>query len=371
MGREPLRVLMVEDNEDDALLVSLELRRAGYAPELRRVDSPHALRAELREAWDVVVSDYMLPTFDGLDALRIVRELKGSELPFVLISGTIGEEKAVEALKSGAGDFVTKQNLSRLVPALEREIADARVRRERRETLEALRQAIAARDQFLSIASHELKTPLTSLQLQLQSLERLLLTGAGEDERVAHKLHRVMRATQRMGELVDRLLDVTRINSGALKLMRDEIDLTEVVAEVVSLFAESFKESGSCLDLAARGPVRGCWDRMRVETILTNLVSNAIKYGEGGPIEIRVAAEERMARVSVKDHGIGIAPADQARIFERFERAVPERHYGGFGLGLWVARFVAEAHGGALHVQSAPGSGSVFTLELPIGELGA
>jgi phosphoserine phosphatase RsbU/P len=128
---KPLRVLMVEDSEDDALLVGLELRRGGYAAEVRRVESPEALRAALAEPWDVVVSDYALPGFDGLAALRMVREL--SELPFVLVSGTIGEERAVEALKSGAGDFVPKQNLSRLVPAIEREMRDAAVRHEQRE----------------------------------------------------------------------------------------------------------------------------------------------------------------------------------------------------------------------------------------------
>jgi signal transduction histidine kinase len=210
----PLRVLMVEDSEDDALLVGLQLRRGGYLPEVRRVDSPEGLRAALAERWDVVISDYVLPRFDGIAALRIVRELAGPELPFVLVSGTIGEEKAVEALKSGAGDFVTKQNLTRLVPAIEREMRDAQVRRERRETLEALREAVAARDQFLSIASHELRTPLTSLQLQIQSLQRALDAGAGDSDRVAARLRTVTRSTERLGELINRLLDVSRITEG-------------------------------------------------------------------------------------------------------------------------------------------------------------
>ena len=367
---KPLRVLMVEDSEDDALLVTLELRRAGYRPEVRRVDGPEALRAALAERWDVVVSDYSLPRFDGLAALRLVRELGGPELPFVLVSGTIGEERAVEALKSGAGDFVTKQNLSRLVPAIEREMRDAAVRRERRETMQALQEAVAARDRFLSIAAHELRTPFTSLQLQIQSLQRALYAGDGDPERVAAKLKTVSRSTERMGELIHRLLDVSRLSEGgAVELVREDLDLSELAEEVALRFRESLRDSGARLEVVAPAPVRGHWDRMRIDTVLSNLVANAIKYGGGKPVEVRVEhGGGGVARVAVQDHGIGIAASDQARIFERFERAVPERHYGGFGVGLWIARVVAEAHGGRLQVTSREGEGSTFVLELPVAE---
>jgi signal transduction histidine kinase len=365
---KPLRVLVVEDNEDDALLVALELRRGGWDPELLRVQTADELRAALTQrAWDVVISDYAMPRFNGLEALRLVQEAGGGEIPFLLVSGTIGEESAVEALKVGAGDFIMKQNLTRLVPAVEREMRDAQVRRERRETTEALRQAVAARDQFLSIASHELKTPLTSLQLQLQSLMRLMGGAADRDERIATKLRTVTRSTERLSELVNRLLDVSRITAGTLEIVREEMDLAELVREVAGRFGEALREAGSEVALELPAAVRGRWDRMRVDTIVTNLLSNAIKYGEGKPIQVGLSAGDGLVRLWVQDQGIGIAPADQARIFDRFERAVPERHYGGFGVGLWVARLVAEAHGGAVHVESTPGRGSRFVLELPHG----
>jgi signal transduction histidine kinase len=362
---KPLRVLMVEDSEDDALLVGLALRRGGYAPEVHRVDTPDALRAAMRERWDVVISDYALPRFNGLDALRVVREAAGPDLPFVLVSGTIGEENAVEALKSGAGDFVTKQNLSRLVPAIERELRDAQVRRERHQTLEQLRAAVAARDQFLSIASHELKTPLTSLQLQLQSLQRGFQSSGGDPERLAAKLKTATRSTERLTELVNRLLDVSRITGGAMDLVREELDLVELARDVSERFREALPQPG--IEIVAPVPVLGWWDHMRLDTLVANLVSNAVKYGDGKPIEVRVSGDGATARLAVVDHGIGIAQADQARIFERFERAVPERHYGGFGVGLWVARLVAEAHGGRIEVDSEEGRGSTFVLELPLG----
>jgi signal transduction histidine kinase len=139
----------------------------------------------------------------------------------------------------------------------------------------------------------------------------------------------------------------------------------------MSRFRESTRGAGILVELVAPATVVGRWDRARIDTILTNLLSNAIKYGAGKPIEVRVASDGRRAWLSVEDHGIGIAPADQARIFERFERAVPERHYGGFGLGLWIARMMAEAHGGRLGVQSKQGEGSTFLLDLPIDVPGA
>jgi signal transduction histidine kinase len=358
---------MVEDSADDALLVTLELRRGGYAPDIVRVESAEALRAALPGPFDVVISDYALPRFDGLQALELVRELAGADLPFVLVSGTIGDENAVAALKRGAGDFVTKQNLSRLVPAIEREIADAQVRVERRRTLEQLEAAVTARDQFLSIASHELKTPLTSLQLQLQSLERAL-RGKPEPERVEQKLRSASRSAERMGELVNRLLDVSRLSSGAVELVRERFDLAQLAREVLARFADVLREAGNEASLTAPEPVDGSWDRMRVDTVVSNLVSNAVKYGEGRPITVRVTRDGGLARLAVQDQGIGIAETDQARIFGRFERAVPERHYSGFGIGLWVARLVALAHGGRLLVDSAPGLGSTFVLELPLGD---
>lgn len=366
----PLRVLLVEDSEDDALLVALELRRGGYGAAITRVQSAADLRAQLGLGpWDVVISDYSMPRFNGREALRLVRAAGGGEIPFVLVSGNIGEESAVEALKAGAGDFVMKQNLTRLVPAVEREIRDAQVRRDRRETLEALQRAVAARDQFLSIASHELKTPLTSLQLQLQSLLRLVGGDPPADERVAQKVKTATRSAERLGELVNRLLEVSRLTTGKLELAPEALDLAELAREVAARFAEPLAEGGIVLSVQAPAPVRGRWDRGRVETIAASMISNAIKYGGGKPIDLGVEARGQLARLWVRDRGIGIAPEDQARIFERFERAVPEHHYGGFGVGLWVARLVAEAHGGRIGVESRPGQGSTFSLELPSLEL--
>ncbi len=228
---------------------------------------------------------------------------------------------------------------------------------------EAAQAAVAARDEFLAVAGHELRTPLTALLFHAESLAR---AAASLPPDSAARAAKVSRSARRIARLVDELLDVTRISVGRLSLEPEPVDLAEVAREVVLRNAEPAALAGSPLRLDAPRPVRGLWDPGRVEQILEALVANALKYGRGHPIDVAVEAEGTTARLVVRDHGIGIAPEDQARIFERFERAASARHYGGLGLGLWIVRQVVEAHGGRIRVESAPGAGATFTVELPV-----
>ncbi|MDY7226383.1 sensor histidine kinase [Hyalangium rubrum] len=234
--------------------------------------------------------------------------------------------------------------------------------------------AVRLRDEFLGIASHELKTPLTPLRLKLQMLQRQV-NGArleGEPlsaERISEALDVSLRQVRKLTDLVDNLLDVSRITAGRLRLELEELDLASVAAELLSRFAPSAAQLGCALELHAPEPVFGRWDRLRVEQVVTNLLSNAIKYGAGRPVVVRVEEDGERARLTVRDQGIGIAEEDLGRIFERFERAVSDRHYGGLGLGLYITRQIVEAFGGTVRVSSQPGQGSTFTLELPRGAL--
>jgi signal transduction histidine kinase len=169
----------------------------------------------------------------------------------------------------------------------------------------------------------------------------------------------------RLTALVDNLLDVSRITSGHLTLQREEFDLAEVTKDVTERFAEEISRAGCSLQLDANGPVIGCWDRVRIEQVVTNLLANAIKYGGGKPIEITVNPQDEGAHFAIRDYGIGIAADERERIFERFERAVSSRAYGGLGLGLYIARQILNAHGGSIQVESGPGSGSLFRVWLP------
>ncbi|MDQ2870346.1 MAG: ATP-binding protein [Acidobacteriota bacterium] len=231
---------------------------------------------------------------------------------------------------------------------------------------EDAQEAIRARDEFLSVASHELKTPITTLQLQIQGLIRRVRSGATPSaEALAERLGTSERQVERLTHLINDLLDISRITGGRLDLYIEPVDFAAVLREVSARLEESLLRAGCTLALNAPEPQVGAWDRLRLDQILTNLISNAMKYGAGKPIEISLTGTSESIRLAVTDEGIGIAPENQARIFERFERAVSGRHYGGLGLGLWIVRQIVDALGGTIAVESESGRGSVFILELP------
>jgi len=226
------------------------------------------------------------------------------------------------------------------------------------------KKAVQIRDDFLSVAGHELRTPLNTARLLVQLLGR----RAREDERIrglSEPIERIDRAIDRLADLVDELLDVSRISAGHLDLAEeDDVALDALVRDVAGRFEEEVARAGGSLELRVVS-IRGCWDPRRLDQVLTNLLSNAIKYGEGRPIEIELAGSGDCAVLRIRDHGIGIAAKDRARIFERFERAVSGRNYGGLGLGLWISKKIVEAHRGTIQVESEPGRGATFIVTLP------
>ncbi len=243
-----------------------------------------------------------------------------------------------------------------------------RAEEERERLYREAQEAILARDEFLSIASHELKTPLTALQLQLQMLLRSASKGGTTKltpERLVNKLHLADQQTERLAALINDLLDVARIRTGRVDIRLEEVDLAHVVRDVLARFEEQIAQSGCSIRLYADQPIVACWDRSRLEQVVTNLLSNAIKYGAGKPVEIGIQGDDAQAQLVVRDHGIGIAPEHLERIFVRFERAVSANHYGGLGLGLYIVRQIVEALDGTIHVASDFGAGSTFTVTLP------
>ncbi len=237
----------------------------------------------------------------------------------------------------------------------------------RKETEQALERAVRLRDEFLSVAAHELKTPLTPLSLKLQALARALLaeSDAATAERRRKDVDVMRRQVHRLSALVTNLLDVSRIGIGRLNLQLEPVELAELVREVASRLAPEAERAHSPLELDLGGSWSGRWDRTRLEQVVENLLSNAIKYGAGRPIHISVEGEGERVRLVVRDEGIGIAPEALGRIFDRFERAVSERNYGGLGLGLYITREIVSALGGTVRVESRPAQGATFTVELP------
>ena len=238
-------------------------------------------------------------------------------------------------------------------------IENARLYREARE-------AIGVRDQFLAIASHELKTPLTALMLVIDGAERALDRIPDAPTSMRSKIAALSRQGQRLTHLVTDQLDVARIQSGHLGISIEQVDLSAVTREVAERHREEASTAGSALEVAVGEPVTGMWDRNRIDQVVSNLLSNAIKYGAGEPISLSVESSGETARLCVVDRGVGIAPEDHERIFRRFERAAESGVFPGMGLGLWIAREIVTQLGGSIRVESRRGGGARFIMDLPV-----
>jgi PAS domain S-box-containing protein len=230
-----------------------------------------------------------------------------------------------------------------------------------------IEEALRARDDFISVASHELRTPMTTLRLQTESLMSGLKRGQMTPERALPKLTLARRQLDRLDALVADLVDVTRISSGRLELNREAVDLGELCEEVAQRFSDELAKAQCRLSLEVAHGLVGQWDRFRVDQVLTNLLTNAMKYGEGKPVHLRLRRDGDVAELSVRDEGPGIAKTEQVRIFERFERVSPKQH-SGLGLGLWIAQKIVGASGGSIDVTSEPGQGATFTVRLPLAD---
>ncbi len=225
------------------------------------------------------------------------------------------------------------------------------------------RDAVRIRDEFMLVAGHELRTPLSALSLHHEAL-----TNTRDDtplQKVRERGVKLKAQTDRLARLIEELLDVSRISAGRLSLDVEDVDLDVLLREAADRMRVELERARSQLHLETE-PVRGRWDRGRLDQVITNLLSNAVKYARGKPVTACVRMHEGAAQIIVKDEGIGIAPADQARIFERFERAVPSRKYGGLGLGLWITSRLVASHGGTITVESSLGAGATFTVTLPL-----
>lgn len=234
--------------------------------------------------------------------------------------------------------------------------------RKRHEQAEA---AVRMRDEFLAIASHELRTPLTTLVLSLAVVEHDRMKG--DLEQIHRSLRRAQKQAERMGHLVDRMLDVSQIASGKLKLELAPCDLSDVVKDVAERLSEEASNAACELRRTLSSGIVGQWDKFRLDEALSNVLSNAIKYGAGHPIDIQLQARDEKAVLVVEDRGIGIAPDDLCRIFGRFERTIASKNYGGLGLGLYITRQIIEQQGGSIRAENRSHGGARFVIELPLG----
>lgn len=235
-------------------------------------------------------------------------------------------------------------------------VANARLVREAQD-------ALHARDEFLAIAAHELRGPVSAIHMGVQTLRRGVIADRIRDA----TLEIVEREDRRLARFADDITEITRIRAGVLPFHDEQVDLNEVTSDVVSRMAIAIERSGSTVSFAPGEPVIGRWDRVRLDQVVANLLDNALKFGLGNPIELATAARDGTATLTVRDHGLGIPPAQREAIFEPFTRAVSVRHYGGLGLGLFIVRTIVVRYGGTVEVAPAEGGGSRFVVRLPQG----
>ncbi len=231
--------------------------------------------------------------------------------------------------------------------------------------IEQLEEAVAARDDFLAVAAHELRSPLQALALRLASLERRAVADASPA--LVEEIRRARRSADRYVRRASVLLDVARLNSGALEVSREPVEVRKLVAQVLDDLREDARHNDVALQPIVVADGTGWWDPRMAEQILSNLVGNAIKHARGAPVLVVADVVDGLARFDVIDGGPGIAEKDRAKIFGKFERLVDaSRHSSGFGLGLWIAGSMVDAHGGRIEVASQPGRGSTFSVVLPL-----
>ena len=429
MPSEPptARVLLVDDVPQN--LVALEALLSNLHLDVVKAGSgEEALRRLLKDDFAVILLDVRMPGMDGLQTAELIRARERSrDTPIIFITASGRDDDLVtRGYSLGAVDYIVKPihphilrskvavfvelfrktaqvrqqaaqlaglneelearvtartvELQRTVKELKQQIAERkRAEAERAQLLvreQAARceaeRAVRIRDDFLAMAGHELRTPLTSLHGAVETLLRASrqgLFGTPTPARVQRMLNVIEKQDERLIKLVSNLLDVSRLSEGRLELELEEVDLSAVVYDVVECFREEIARAQCRLEIHAPDHIVGWWDRSRLEQVVTNLLTNALKYGAGTEVTVCVSADATSARLAVADRGIGIAPEHVERIFGRFERAVTAKEYSGVGLGLSIARDLVEALGGTLGVISEPGGGATFTVALPLRAL--
>ena len=369
----PLRALIVEDSETDAELLLAELGRIGYEVTHERVQTAEAMRAALEHhTWDVVLSDYSLPAFSGPAALDVLKA-SGKDLPFIIISGTIGEELAVSALKSGAHDFLVKDRLARLLPALERELRDVATRREHMQLEEQLRQAqkMEAIGQLAGGIAHDFNNLLTAI-LGYSELLREQLTGAPD---ALADLEEITKAGKRAASLTQQLLAFSR-----KQLLEPQVlDLNKVVADIEKMLRRIIGEDVRLVTAPSPSSATVRADRSQIDQVLLNLAVNARDaMPRGGTLTLRTgfsappdavvphgvpSPPDGWVSLVISDTGSGIPPEVQARMFEPF---FTTKGLGkGTGLGLSTVFGIVTQSGGYIAVNSQLGQGTTFSIYLP------
>ncbi|EJM78828.1 MULTISPECIES: hybrid sensor histidine kinase/response regulator [unclassified Pseudomonas] len=386
------KLLIVDDLPENLLALEALIKREDRIV-YKALSADEALSLLLQHEFAMAILDVQMPGMNGFELAELMRGTeKTKNIPIVFVSAAGRElNYAFKGYESGAVDFLHKPldihavkskvnvfvDLFRQSKAMKQQVeALEQSRREQEALLKQLQstqleleQAVRMRDDFMSIVAHEVRTPLNGLILETQ-LRKMHLARDNAAAFTLEKMHAMVDRDERqiksLIRLIEDMLDVSRIRTGKLSIRPTRFDLSALVRNLLQNFAPQIDAAESSVTLDAEYPVEGNWDEFRIEQVISNLLTNALRYGAKSPITVKVYSESGQARVDVRDQGIGIGEENQKRIFQQFERVSAKHAVAGLGLGLFISEQIVTAHGGTITVESRIGEGALFRVCLPL-----
>lgn len=390
------KLLIVDDLPENLLALEALIKREDRTV-YKALSADEALSLLLQHEFAMAILDVQMPGMNGFELAELMRGTeKTKNIPIIFVSAAGRElNYAFKGYESGAVDFLHKPldihavkskvnvfvDLYRQSKAMKQQVeALEQARREQEALLQQLQstqseleQAVRMRDDFMSIVAHEVRTPLNGLILETQ-LRKMHLARDNAAAFTLDKMHAMVDRDERqiksLIRLIEDMLDVSRIRTGKLSIRPNRFDLVQLVGNLLQNFAQQIEAAETTVTFEAENPVEGCWDEFRIEQVISNLLTNALRYGGRSPIQVRVYRQGNQARVEVQDNGIGISEENQKRIFQQFERVSAKTVVAGLGLGLFISEQIVAAHGGSIVVESQINEGALFRVCLPIEENG-
>ncbi|KQV22087.1 histidine kinase [Pseudomonas sp. Root329] len=386
------KLLIVDDLPENLLALEALIKREDRIV-YKALSADEALSLLLQHEFAMAILDVQMPGMNGFELAELMRGTEMTKnIPIVFVSAGGRElNYAFKGYESGAVDFLYKPldihavkskvnvfvELYRQSKAMKQQVEELEQSRREQEALLKqlqstqleLEQAVRMRDDFMSIVAHEVRTPLNGLILETQ-LRKMHLARDNTAAFTLDKMHAMVDRDERqiksLIRLIEDMLDVSRIRTGKLSIRPTRFDLSALVRGLLQNFAPQIDAAESTVTLEAEQPVVGSWDEFRVEQVISNLLTNALRYGAKSPITVKVYSESGQARVDVRDLGIGIGEENQKRIFQQFERVTAKHAVAGLGLGLFISEQIVAAHGGSITVESRIGEGALFRVCLPL-----